>query len=395
MSRFRQLLVAVAAGLFIATSGAHIAAQETDFPDVGLRAQMASITLDGASLPGGYVFTGEAFLTAEQIASAEIGADELTDAGLVSYYVSTYRSPDSGYEISTYVSAWSDADAAEAGFEIVEDEGRSNPDGTFEDAEAIVGESPSETTTGTYPDSNDDSVTVTTADATFRLDRFLIGASLETRDGATPDVQIVNALAATLEGRATAAINNGNPVGTDLELVPRVLPLSGLGIELQAGFLGAGDVEQMYGLQGSVLGGFTASWAEAVGLGDLDALQPYISVGVTSFGAEEDAAAIIEQIDNLAPEVPNAEEVDGVEIEGVDALVAYSFPSLATGADDADSFRLVAVAGSTLVVIDVQGAPDMETARETATLLATTQVGCLGETSCAVPELPAALTGQE
>jgi hypothetical protein len=132
-----------------------------------------------------------------------------------------------------------------------------------------------------------------------------------------------------------------------------------------------------------------------VGLGDLDALQPYISVGVTSFGAEEDAAAIIEQIDNLAPEVPNAEEVDGVEIEGVDALVAYSFPSLATGADDADSFRVVAVAGSTLVVIDVQGAPDMETARETATLLATTQVGCLGETSCAVPELPAALTGQE
>ncbi|MGI8963985.1 MAG: hypothetical protein ACR2GI_05725 [Thermomicrobiales bacterium] len=395
MSRFRQLLVAVAAGLFIATSGAHIAAQETDSSDVGLRAQMASITLDGASLPGGYVFTGEAFLTAEQIASAEIGADELTDAGLVSYYVSTYRSPDSGYEISTYVSAWSDADAAEAGFEVVEDEGRSNPDGTFEDAEAIVGESPSETTTGTYPDSNDDSVTVTTADATFRLDRFLIGASLETRDGATPDVQIVNALAATLEGRATAAINNGNPVGTDLELVPRVLPLSGLGLELQAGFLGAGDVEQMYGLQGSVLGGFTASWAEAVGLGDLDALQPYISVGVTTFAAEEDAAAIIAQIDNLAPEVPNAEEVDGVEIEGVDALVAYSFPSLATGTDDADSFRVVAVAGSTLVVIDVQGAPEMETARETATLLATTQVGCLGETSCAVPELPAALTGQE
>ncbi|CAN5845430.1 hypothetical protein BH24CHL3_BH24CHL3_06500 [soil metagenome] len=395
MSRFRQLLVAVAAGLFIATSGAHIAAQETDSSDVGLRAQMASITLDGASLPGGYVFTGEAFLTAEQIASAEIGADELTDAGLVSYYVSTYRSPDSGYEISTYVSAWSDADAAEAGFEVVEDEGRSNPDGTFEDAEAIVGESPSETTTGTYPDSNDDSVTVTTADATFRLDRFLIGASLETRDGATPDVQIVNALAATLEGRATAAINNGNPVGTDLELVPRVLPLSGLGIELQAGFLGAGDVEQMYGLQGSVLGGFTASWAEAVGLGDLDALQPYISVGVTTFAAEEDAAAIIAQIDNLAPEVPNAEEVDGVEIEGVDALVAYSFPSLATGTDDADSFRVVAVAGSTLVVIDVQGAPEMETARVTATLLATTQVGCLGEMSCAVPELPAALTGQE
>jgi hypothetical protein len=170
---------------------------------------MASITLDSASLPGGYVFTGEAFLTAEQIAGGDISAEELTGAGLASYYVSAYRSPDTGHEISSYVSAWSDAAAAEAGFAIVEDEGRSNPDGAFEDVEATVGESPGETTTGTYPDSNDDTVTVTTADVTFRVDRFLIGSSLETRDGTTPDIQIVNALSATLEGRTTAVVCSG------------------------------------------------------------------------------------------------------------------------------------------------------------------------------------------
>ncbi len=394
MSRFRQSLVATMAGLLIASSAAHGTAQETDSLDVALRAQMASITLDSASLPGGYVFTGEAFLTAEQIAGGDISAEELTGAGLASYYVSAYRSPDTGHEISSYVSAWSDAAAAEAGFAIVEDEGRSNPDGAFEDVEAAVGESPGETTTGTYPDSNDDTVTVTTADVTFRVDRFLIGSSLETRDGTTPDIQIVNALAATLEGRTTAAIGNENPVGTDLALVPQVMPLSVLGVELQAGFLGAGDVEQMYGLQGSVLGGFTASWAEAVGLGSEDAQHPYLSVGVTSFGTEKDANAIIDQIDNLAPDVANAEAVEDVEIAGVDTLAAFRFPSLATGASDADSFRIVAVSGSTLVVIDVQGAPTAEVAQETAIQLATSQIACLGEASCAAPELPADLSGQ-
>jgi hypothetical protein len=150
----------------------------------------------------------------------------------------------------------------------------------------------------------------------------------------------------------------------------------------------------MYGLQGSVLGGFTASWAEAVGLGSEDAQQPYLSVGVTSFGTEEDANAIIDQIDNLAPDVANAEAVEDVEIAGVDTLAAFRFPSLATGASNVDSFRIVAVSGSTLVVIDVQGAATAEVAQETAIQLATSQIACLGEASCAAPELPADLSGQ-
>ena len=393
MSRLRQTLGALLAGTLIAATGSQVLAQDTASPDVALRAQMASITLDGSALPGGYVFVGETFLTAEQVASGDVTSDDLTGAGFVSQYVSTYRNPDNGFEITSYVSAWTDAAAAEAGFEIIEDEARIHPDAELTDGEATVGESPRESTSGTFPDAGNESVTVTTSDTTFRVDRFLVGVALETRDGSEVDVETVNSLAGTLEGRATAAIGNQNPERTDLALVPQALPLFGIGAVLQAGFLGTGDVESMYGLQGSALGGFNASWTEAVGLGEGDALQPYVSVSLTSFGSADDARAIIDQIGDLAPDVPNVESVDGVEVAGSDAVAAFRFPSQATGAAEADSFRIVAVSGTTLVVIDVQGAPSVDVAQEAATQLATAQLGCLGQTSCATPEIPADLAG--
>ena len=101
------------------------------------------------------MFSGETFLTAERVATGDLAADDLTSAGFTrSQYLSIYTNPDSGYRISSYVSIWSDADAAKAGFEIIEDESATHPDGTIEDAEAGVGEAPGETTTGIYPDSS-------------------------------------------------------------------------------------------------------------------------------------------------------------------------------------------------------------------------------------------------
>lgn len=394
MSRFRHTVGAVLVCTTLVIAGHGAVAQESGTPDAALRAQMASITLDSATLPGGYVFTGETFLGADAVVSGDLTAEELSGAGFVSQYVSAYRNPDSGFVIRSYVSAWNDDAAAEAGFALIEDEGRTLPEGTFEDADAPVGEAPGETTSGTYPDPADESATVTTTDVTFRADRFLVGAVIETRDGSVPDAEIVNQLAGTLESRATSAVANENAEGTDLPLVPQALPLAGLGQELQAGFLNAGDVEQMYGLQGSVLGGFTGSWSNVVGLGDGDALQPYVSVGLTSFGSAEDAGAIVEQIGELAPNAESTTPVDGVAIEGAGSVAAFSFASPATGATEPDSFRVVAVADTMLVVIDIQGAPSVEIAQTTATQLATAQVACIGQAECAAPTLPAELTGQ-
>lgn len=389
MSRLRQMTgTLLAASLLFGSSLAGLA-QEAPADEAALRAQMASITLERISLPNGYVFTGETFLSADQVASGDLSADDLSGAGFVSQYLSVYSNPDTGHQITSYVSAWSDAEAATAGFDLIEDETRTHPDGTFEDSDAGVGEAPGETTTGTWTDNN---VTVSSIDTTFRMDRFLVGASLQTRDGSAPDPAVASGLAGAIEARATSAISGESPEGTDLALAPQALPLFVLGPSLQTGFLGPQDVEHMYGLQGSTLGDLTATWTDTVGIGD-GSSAPYLAVGLTGFATAEDAQSVIDQFADLAPRVEGAQQIDGFALEGASASVAFAFPGAATGAESPDSFRIAAISDTTLIVIDVQGVPTVDIAEAAATVLASAQLACLGESSCAVPDLPAELTG--
>jgi len=369
-------------------------ALQADGADVSLRAQMASITLDESALPDGYAFDGETFLTPEQSASGTVDAAALTGAGFLSQYISVYSDSAATGRIRTYVTAWNDAAAAEAGFAVIEDETKTLPDAELTDAGASVGEEPREVTTGSYPDSADPAITISTVDVTFRIDRFLVGVAVETATGTAPDPATADTLAAELEGRATAAIGNQNPERTDLALVLRVLPLTGLGTELQAGFLSPAEVEELYGLQGSALGGFSATWSEAIGLGSGDNLAPYVAVGVTTFANDEDANAVIEQAAELTPAIAGVELVDGAAVEGAAQAVAFRFPSPATGADAIDSYRVLFSAGSSVGVIDVQGASSPEVAEQTALALAGAQTGCFAAESCAAPTLPAELTAQ-
>lgn len=382
--------------------GSPVAAQEATPPaslpengvDVALRAAMASITLDESALPDGYAFEGETFLTAEQSASGTVDAAALTDAGFVSQYVSLYTDSEETGRIRTYVTAWTDAAAAEAGFATIEDETRTSTGGELTDAETAIGEEPREVTSGSYPDPADPATTVSTVDLTFRLDRFLVGVAVETTSGTAPDPATADSLAAELEGRATAALGNENPERTDLALVPKVLPLSGLGTELQAGFLSPVEVEGLYGLQGSALGEFDATWSEAIGLGADDNLAPYVAIGVTTFGADADAAAVIYQASELTPAISGVEAVDAPAVEGAAQTVAFRFPSPATGADGIDSYRVMFSAGASVGVVDVQGASSPEIAEQAALALAAAQVGCFSAETCAAPTLPAELAGQ-
>ena len=364
--------------------------------DIALRAGMASITLDESALPDGYAFDGETFLTADQSASGSIDAAALTDAGFVTQYVSVYTDAEETGRIRTYVSAWTDATAAEAGFAVLEDETRTITDGALTDAQTSIGEEPREVTTGTYPDPADPATSVSTVDLTFRIDRFLIGVAVESTatDGTAPDPALADSLAAELEGRATAALGNENPERTDLALVPRVLPLSGLGTELQAGFLSPVEVEGLYGLQGSALGGFDATWSEAIGLGTEDNLAPYVAVGVTTFGSDADATAVVAQASELSPAIQGVEAVDPPAVDGAAQTVAFRFPSPATGADTIDSYRVMFAVGTSVGVVDVQGTSTPDVAEQTALALAAAQVGCFSTETCAAPTLPPELTGQ-
>ncbi len=393
MPRIHRTLGALVLGSLLVSGGAPVSAQDAA-ADATLRGQLAAMTLDDSALPDGYAFEGETFLTADQVASGELDAAALTDAGFESQYLSVYRNEDEGLRIRTYASAWTDAAAAEAGFGLIEDEERTNPDAELTDSDAAVGERPRETTTGSYQDPTDDSVTVNTADTTFRVDRFLVGVSVETANGEPADSELANALAAEVEGQVTGAISEQAPDGTDLALVPQVLPLQGLGSELQAGFLSPTEVEELYGLQGSALASLSASWAQVIGLGEGDAPQPFIAVGLTTFDEDTNAQTVVEQATDLLPAIEGIEAVDGVTIEGAAQAVAYRFPSPALGATESDSFRVIFAVDANVGVVDVQGAPSAEAAQQVATDLANAQAACIGETSCAEPTLPDELTGQ-
>lgn len=394
MPRFHRALGALVLGALLVSGGLPAAAQDAS-ADVALRAQMAAMTLDESALPDGYAFEGETFLATDQVASGDLEASALVDAGFVSQYLSVYRNDSQETRIRTYVSAWNDAASAEAGFEVIEDEEKTNPDAELTDGDASVGEEPRETTTGSYPDQSDDSVTINTADTTFRVDRFLIGVAVETTSGEPADAELAGTLAAELEGRATTAIGAKNPDGTDLALVPQVLPLQELGRELQAGFLSPAEVEELYGLQGSALASFSASWAQAIGLGEGDTLQPFVAVGLTTFGNDADAETVVEQATDLLPPIQGIEAVDGVTIDGAAQVVAYQFPSPAIGSTDNDSFRVIFVAGANVGVIEVQGAASVDEARQVSTDLASAQVACIGEASCAAPALPDGFASQQ
>jgi hypothetical protein len=387
MRLHRSIGALTVGALLLGTAGSALAQDGTpeapaDGLDATTRGQLAAITLDASSLPDGYTFSGETFLTADQLAAGDITADDLTGAGFVGYYVSEYENSTDGTTILSYASAWGSADAVQGGFDLLEDETRTLPDASLTDGTTEAGSDPKEITTGTYPDPADASATIGTADVTFAVDQFLVGVALETSDGSEANVDTVNTLAGTLQTRAEGVVGGTAPEGTNLELPASSIDVTGLGTVLQAGYLNSGEAEQQLGLSGSALAGFSASWVQAVGLGSGEELAPFVTVATTEFADDAAASAVVTAAADLTPDLEALTPVDGVEIEGASGVSAFSFSSPAIDGSDVDSFRIVYASGSTVTVVDVQGAPSAEVAQSAATELASTAPG----TAPAVPE---------
>lgn len=366
-----------------------IAAQSASV-DPRLVGQMASITLDQSALPDGYTLVGEAFLDANHAGYANIDAATLTDTGFLGRYVSYYENPAQQGRIVSYVSAWSSEDAAKAGFTLTEDEAKTNPDATLSDSDASIGDEPRELTTGTFKEGD---ATIGIADLTFRSGTFLVGVDVEKTDGSQPDASVTETLAKTAADRASAVASGTNPQSTDLALAVESLPLLGLGTGVQTGFLTPTEVEHVYGVQGSSLSKLTASWTETIAVGSDPKQVPYITVGLTTFANADEAKAVVSGAADLTPSLANLKAVENVTVDGAESAAAFTFTSSATGAAAADSYRVLVTKGALLIVVDVQGAPTVDLATETATTLVTAQLGCIGQGSCAAPALPEGLAG--
>ncbi len=366
------------AGLVLATF-VPASAQEPAL-DQQQRAALAAIPHITSDLPDGYRFVGEGFLTAAQTGHPDIEAATLTDAGFAGMYLSIYHNDRTGASISSYASAWTDAAAAEQGFALLEDESSSSPDGGTTDAELDAGTGSAELTTGTI---DVDGTTRAVSDATFVVDRYIVGVSVETAPDGAMDAAGIQALVESLEGRASAVVQGQSPEGTDLALPPGVLDIRPLGTELQAGFLSAGETETIYGVSGSSLSNITASWVSGVVTGDGEG--PAVVIAASTFGDADTAARAVEQSGDLAPVAIEPQPVD-YAIEGADAVRGYQYASPGAADGTVDSFRGVMLIGTTVIVVDVQGAASVDVAQAAVTDLLTAQVACGGGT-CELPEV--------
>lgn len=390
MQRLREIISVMAIGATMLTSGLAATAQSTpEATQADPRDALAAVTPGSEDLPTGYSFVGETFLSADQVAASGIDAEALRSGGFVSQYVSVYENADADQRIRAYVSLWDDDQAATDGFAILEDESVTNPNDALEDAGASAGEEPRETTTGTYAAA--DGATIGTVDVTFRRGPMVVGIAHETLDGSAADTDLANELATRIDERAQAVIDGSELPHIDMALPGNVVSFEGEGNGLaQAGFLGPVEVESIYGVQGSLLSGIDSSWIETTLIGG-KAESPSVTVGVSTFTNPDDAALVVQQAADLFPPLSGQEAVDGVSLDGADAVTAFRY---GTSEGGADGYRVLFAANGTLTVIDVQRAAADGAAEETAMAIANAELTCQTGGTCEAPSLPGSLTGQ-
>lgn len=385
MLRLRQIVSGTAVCAMVLSFAVPVSAQSTPADvEAEPRVQLAAVTPGSSDLPTGYTFVGETFLDADQASGPGIDAAAIQEAGFATQYVSVYENVDSGERIRAYASWWGDEAAATSGFEILENEGATNPNDMMEDSAAEVGEEPRETTTGSYLAA--DGSTVGMVDVTFRRGPMVIGVAHEKMDGSAADPAIAADLAARMDERAQTVLSGESPQHTDLSLPGNVISFAAEGnAVLQVGFLGPAEVESIYGVQGSLLSGVNASWVETAMIGTTDPAGPTITVGVATFGSEDDARSTAEQAGDLFTPLENQEAADAPSIDGANATTAFRYTS-----EGVDAFRVVFAIGPMLTVIDAQG-PGAE---EAVAAIVTAQAACQTGGTCEAPSLPESFTGQ-
>lgn len=343
---------------------------------VDVQAALAAAVPAGSDLPVGYSFVGESFISASGLKGDEAGA--LEDAGFVGMYVSVYANGSRHTQIRSWASAWRDADAAAAGYDLL---GTGLDDASAESVD--IGEDPREAVSGTY---KDDSVTYTMEAVAFRHDTMLLGTAVETTDGSEPDAELASDIAGVILERATKVTDGSAPEGIDLDLPGRTLSLGTDGTLVQAGFLGPQEVEAIYGTRGSVLSKLDASWVETVAPGDGTGT---VTVGLTTFGSDEDAKGTVEQSADIFPALTDQQAVEDITVDGADSVAAYRYSSNTNEKNALNSYRIIFSAGSDLVVVDVQGAPSDAVAAEIANEVAGAQLSCQSGETCEAPDLSA------
>jgi hypothetical protein len=112
---------------------------------------------------------------------------------------------------------------------------------------------------------------------------------------------------------------------------------------------------------------------------------PSVVIAASTFADADTAARVVEQAAALAPVTIDLQPVD-FAVDGADSAMGFQYASPGSADGAVDSFRGVIQVGTTMVVVDVQGASSPEQAQTAVTSLLTAQIACSGGT-CQLPEI--------
>jgi hypothetical protein len=362
------------------------------------RYDLAAMALGRADVPSDFSFSYGVYFSKTEIAS-QLGGGGITPAdldriGLRWYYESRFASSDGQSHIQTYLEEFDSSAAATRGFGVLEDESLvSSSDRTSVDQPGLpgIGEEPSEVTVGTQT-ASDGTVTGQMLDATFRLGRMLVGVSISTSGTQKPDEQTLTDLAKRAEQRVNAVLDGTSLPGIDTSIPPLLLGFESA-VPLQESYVGIADI---FGptLPKDITDDYQSGYVRTVGLGPTSGSQipkPLVTVTVARFGSEQSGLHLLSLRTSAQPPYTALTEVPVDRIPGATAVAGYSFANIIDNASP-DSFRVVALVGTDMIGVEVQGASSVEIAESAAIALATRQIACEGAgTPCGTAQVPADL----
>lgn len=424
MTRLRATLgVCIALGASLLMNGAAATA--------GPQHDLAAMALAPEDVPAGTFDEYYELLVPGDAVSQFVLDGAQAPSGLEQVYRSFYSDPELGSGTQVFLFDFASPEQAKAGASVVDAILRPPlPAGTdvgpTHDSDLTAEGAPRTTTTARFDTWSSGGPRVDVVATSFQRDDVVAGVAVErwadppaepSEADATaidPDQQqrqLSAELAATLERRVAQVIAGISPVGADLSLPDRVLPIDRLGNggPMFAGYKSGADLlrcgicgeeNSLVGFADRARGGYSRMMVVGP-LVDGEPTPPFVLVAVSTFDTPDDALGVLGAT-RLAPDdrptsgpVPRGKRmlVDDPAIPGAsDALAFVASMDGDDPASDADSAGVDFVVGDRLVTIDVLGGLGDEEALAVATDLATQQSTCLTSSEPCQLVVPPALS---
>lgn len=346
------------------------------------RLDLAAMALDSTDLPPEFQLFYETYVTPDTLAQRLgdiVTAGEVAATGILWHYESSYGTPEGTDQLRSYLQEYADEQGAAAGFALFEDEVRLVPNAAFTDEPGPgIGEEPSEITIGAYAETVPDTGP-TTIDITFRVGRIIGGVSMDKAAETTVDREFALSMARALEQRINAVLGGETLPSIDPTIPERYVALGDSWVVTNEGYW---VIPEIYGpdTPPEISAGFESGYFRADAF-DPDSAGgfplPRVAINIAQFTNEQAPLVLLSNLETIQPIFNTLEQVDVDPIEGSSVTLGYQFANTYMAGSSVDSFRVIVLAGTMMLTVDVQGNGTAEDAQAAAMEIATAQLACL------------------